>query len=176
MLGSGRPFVLQLIQPKIRKLDLRKLEKKVNKKNKKKVEISNLKFSTRRKMINLKANAEFSKKIYRAFVEFDEDINQSIFKEKLNKLKEQLENKIILQKTPQRVLHRRADLTRKKKVFEINGSLIDSKHANFTIKTIGGTYIKELINGDGGRTTPSLTEIFGFQCICIELDVLNVEY
>ena len=176
MLGSGRPFVLQLIQPKIRKLDLRKLEKKVNKKNKKKVEIFNLEFSTRRKMINLKAGAEFSKKIYQAFVEFDKDINQLIFNEKLNELKEKLENNIILQKTPQRVLHRRADLTRKKKVFEINGSLINSKHANFTIKTIGGTYIKELINGDGGRTTPSLTEIFGFQCICKELDVLNVEY
>ena len=175
MLGSGRPFVLQLFRPKIRKLNLQKLEKEINKKNKKKIEIFDLRYSTRKEMISLKAGAKFSKKTYEALVELEKNIDNLMFEKKLIDLKENLENKIVFQNTPQRVLHRRADLTRKKEIFEINGSLINSKHANFTIKTIGGTYIKELISGDEGRTTPSFSEIFGFKMVCKELDVLDIQ-
>ena len=41
MLGLGRPFILELRNPKIRNLDLVKLEKKINKKNKRKVRVQN---------------------------------------------------------------------------------------------------------------------------------------
>jgi len=175
MLGSGRPFVLQLFQPKTRKLNLQKLGKEINKKNKKKTEIFDLRYSTRKEMISLKAGAKFSKKTYKVLVELEKNIDNLMFEKKLIDLKENLENKIVFQNTPQRVLHRRADLTRKKEIFKVNGSLINSKHANFTIKTIGGTYIKELISGDEGRTTPSFSEIFGFKMVCKELDVLDIQ-
>jgi tRNA pseudouridine synthase 10 len=175
MLGNGRSFILQLNNPKIRHLDLKKLEKKTNKVNKKKVEIHELRFSTRKEMVKLKSNAAFSNKTYDVLVEFEKDIDEKSFQLKLKELKEKLENNLLLQETPLRVMHRRANITRKKKVFDINGKLADSKHARFSIKTIGGTYIKELINGDSGRTRPSFSEIFGFQCICKELDVINIE-
>ena len=174
-LGNGRPFVLEIIEPKIRKIDLEFITKRVNKKNKNEIEISDLKFTNRKDMIKLKAGAEFSKKTYSALVEFETDI-VNIFEGKLKELRENLINTIIVQKTPTRVLHRRADLVRKKKVFEIGGKIIDSKRANFSIKSIGGTYIKELIDGDEGRTSPSFSEIFGIRCKCIELDVINIEY
>ena len=61
-----------------------------------------------------------------------------------------------------------------KKIYEIHGKWIDSRHFQFKIKSIGGTYIKELASGDSGRTTPSLTGILGVGLKCVELDVLEI--
>ncbi|MHA1905460.1 MAG: hypothetical protein ACW977_16030 [Candidatus Thorarchaeota archaeon] len=41
-------------------------------------------------------------------------------------------------------------------------------------KVQGGTYVKELISGDDGRTTPSLSESLGVKCECIQLDVIAI--
>ncbi|TLZ53939.1 MAG: hypothetical protein E6K17_08865 [Methanobacteriota archaeon] len=38
-----------------------------------------------------------------------------------------------------------------------------------------GTYVKELVHGDGGRTTPSLAEALGVACEVVELDVLEIQ-
>ena len=43
-----------------------------------------------------------------------------------------------------------------------------------TIKTEGGLYIKELISGDNGRSTPSISEILENPTICKSLDVIEV--
>lgn len=40
------------------------------------------------------------------------------------------------------------------------------------IRTDAGTYVKELISGDDGRTEPSFAALLGQQCFCAELDVL----
>lgn len=45
MLGNGRPFVLEIREPKIRNIDLSVLEDKINRCGNKKVEVSNLKFA-----------------------------------------------------------------------------------------------------------------------------------
>jgi len=37
-----------------------------------------------------------------------------------------------------------------------------------------GTYIKEWVSGDEGRTTPSLGDLVGTNCLCRELDVLDI--
>lgn len=37
-----------------------------------------------------------------------------------------------------------------------------------------GTYIKELVHGDLGRTTPSVGAILGTECDILQLDVTNV--
>ena len=47
MLGTGRPFVVEVSKPKKRFLDLRKLEDKINAEAKDKVEISRLRFANR---------------------------------------------------------------------------------------------------------------------------------
>ena len=95
------------------------------------------------------------------------------FNAKLQDAREQIS--IIQQRTPIRVAHRRADLTREKQVFCIDGRWVDEFTAEFTIETQGGTYVKELLSGDGGRTHPSISGIFGVQVICKELDIIHVE-
>jgi tRNA pseudouridine synthase 10 len=64
---------------------------------------------------------------------------------------------------------------REKTIYKIDGHYLKPKLSEFVIETQGGTYIKELIHGDNGRTTPSFSSIFGFQTICKELDVLAVK-
>jgi tRNA pseudouridine synthase 10 len=174
MLGEGRPFILELINPKIRSINLKKIQKKVNKKNKKKVQIYDLKFSNKQQVKKLKSSAENSNKVYKALVYSEKSFSKEDFERKKNELKFNLENHKIQQKTPSRVVHRRANKIREKKIYKIKGRFVKSNLFEFIIETQGGTYIKELINGDNGRTRPSFTEIFGNTLICKELDVLNV--
>ncbi|HIP57312.1 MAG TPA: tRNA pseudouridine(54/55) synthase Pus10, partial [Ignisphaera aggregans] len=43
------------------------------------------------------------------------------------------------------------------------------------IKCEGGLYVKELVSGDQGRTTPSFSEVLGTEALCVELDVVYVQ-
>ena len=96
------------------------------------------------------------------------------FNVKLNELKSIFENQKIHQRTPNRVSHRRVDKIRGKFVYKIDGKFIKSNLFEFKIQTQGGTYIKELISGDDGRTSPSFSEVFNFPLVCKELDVLEI--
>jgi len=100
-------------------------------------------------------------------------LNRPIKKNELKKLKSLVG--IINQRTPQRVLHRRADLMRRREVKAIKWKQINSKTIELTIKASAGLYIKELISGDDGRTRPSVAEALGHKAVCKELDVIGIE-
>jgi tRNA pseudouridine synthase 10 len=174
MLGTGRPFVLELINPKIRTLDLKKIQKKVNKSNKKKIKVTELKYSSKERVKNLKLNAENTKKIYKALIISKEKISKGNFDVLLEKLKNVYEKQNLQQRTPIRVSHRRADKIRAKKIFRVEGKFIKPNVSEFIVEAQGGTYIKELISGDHGRTAPSFSDIFGFSLECKKLDVLEI--
>lgn len=80
----------------------------------------------------------------------------------------------INQKTPLRVLHRRSNLNRTKEV-EILAVEMFNQYLKIKIRASAGTYIKEFISGDFGRTTPSLSSLLGCWCDCVELDVVKIE-
>ncbi len=175
MLGDGRPFILELKNPKIRTLDLITIKERVNESNKKKVKISSLRYSSKREVIELKKNTENTRKVYRALVESKKEFRLEDFEEKRKNLKNCLENRKIRQRTPIRVSHRRADKIREKLIYKIDGNYISPQLFEFTIETQGGTYIKELINGDDGRTPLSISHIFESALICKELDVIQIK-
>lgn len=174
MLGKGRSFILELKSPRIRSLDLVKIQKKVNKRNKNKVKITDLTYSSKEQVKNLKFNAENTKKVYRALISSLENITKEKFETILNKLKSTFENQKIQQRTPNRVSHRRVDKIREKSIFQIEGKFVKPKLFEFTIEAQGGTYIKEIITGDNGRTKPSFAEIFGLPLECKKLDVIKI--
>ncbi|MDL2246227.1 tRNA pseudouridine(54/55) synthase Pus10 [Methanobrevibacter sp. OttesenSCG-928-K11] len=167
MLGSGRPFVLEIKEPKIRKLDLKFLEKKINEINDKKTAYHNLKFVERKRKAEIKISSPDTFKVYKALVTCSEEFD----KDKLNNLSKLSD---INQLTPTRVLHRRADKVRSKQVKKINTEIVDSTTFEMIVKTDGGLYIKELISGDNGRTKPSVSDILGIDCLCKQLDVVEV--
>jgi len=169
MLGKGRPFVIEISKPKKRFLDLKKLENDVNAYARGKVEVSNLKFSNKDAVRKLK-KAESTQKEYRVIVEFENEIT----KEDMQLLEDKLTNSIIKQKTPARVLHRRADLTREKYIYDVKVKVLSPKKVEMKIRCQGGLYVKELVTGDDGRTTPSVSELLKNRAKPIKLDVLNV--
>jgi tRNA pseudouridine synthase 10 len=169
MLGSGRPFVIEISKPKKRFLDLRKLEETINGHAEGKLEVSNLRFTNKDVVRRLK-KAESAQKEYRVLMEFENDVSEG----DLRLLEEKLTNASIRQQTPLRVLHRRADLTREKYIYKVKVKKVSPKRAEMEIRCQGGLYVKELVSGDEGRTTPSVSELLGNGAKPVKLDVLNV--
>ncbi|MBN2155731.1 MAG: tRNA pseudouridine(54/55) synthase Pus10 [Candidatus Lokiarchaeota archaeon] len=175
-IGPGRPFIIELKEPRIRSIDLHRIQKEVNKKNGDKVEIFDLVFVPRSEIKNLKQSGEATAKTYYVLIKSETKLTKRDFKCKLASIKKKILENPILQRTPLRVVHRRADLTRKRMVYDIEFKWKNRYYFSSRIKAMGGTYIKELISGDEGRTKPSLSELFGRNLRCAELDIVNIEY
>ncbi|MEM5794477.1 MAG: tRNA pseudouridine(54/55) synthase Pus10 [Candidatus Aenigmatarchaeota archaeon] len=160
-----RPFIIEIENPIKRKIDLKKVEKEIN--QSKKVKVKGLRI-TEKEFVKILKAARLDK-TYLAEVEFEKAIDKNKLKD-LKVLKEQH----ILQKTPLRVLHRRADKFRKRKVKSISYKLLGRRKLLLRIKAEAGLYIKELITGDEGRTKPSVQEILGNKVKKINLDVIKI--
>jgi len=169
MLGSGRPFVIEIKRPRRRKLNLSELERVINERAQGKIEVMGLKYVDRESVMKIK-NMESAQKTYRVIVEFEREIDD----DELEKLRNALTNITVLQQTPTRVLHRRADLTREKHIYETKIKRISSNRIELIVKCQGGLYIKELVTGDNGRTEPNVSEIIGVKAQPLELDVLGI--
>ncbi len=170
MLGRGRPFVMEVISPRKRVADLELLEKKINSMWRGIIEVRELKFTKRDKVVRIKESSPNIKKLYRAVVEVEDGITE----EDLDGIEKTLTNAIIKQRTPKRVLWRRADIVRVRKVYEVKTRKINNSTFEITVLCDGGLYVKELISGDDGRTKPSVTEVLEKKAFCRELDVLEV--
>jgi tRNA pseudouridine synthase 10 len=73
------------------------------------------------------------------------------------------------------VAHRRAHKVRERKVYNCTLELIEGTIARLIIEAESGTYIKELISGDNGKTQPNISEIIGIPCKVTELDVIEIK-
>jgi tRNA pseudouridine synthase 10 len=170
MLGSGRPFVVEAKSPKKRSTDLDELMRNINEKAAGKVEVRELSFVGKDLIETLKSSK--ADKTYKLKVTFKEPVSE----ERLKSCLGTLSGTEISQQTPRRVVHRRADLVRKRHVHSIRlGELVDNSHADITVNCEGGLYVKELISGDEGRTNPSLSGLLGIPAFVEDLDVVNVD-
>ncbi len=160
-----RPFVVEMENPVRRTINLKEMEKKINKDRRVKVKL--IKFCDKDTAREIKA-AKLAK-TYRIVVGFKKPITREDIK-KILKIKD-----LIKQRTPQRVSHRRADLVRQRKILRISGRILSKKEAEFTIKTEAGMYVKELVSGDDGRTEPSFTGITGNEAKVKTLDVVKID-
>lgn len=157
-----RPFILEISNPKSRKIDLKKTAKEIN--ISKKVKVNFLRFSDKKEVIRLKEAKP--DKTYRALAEFDRGVDN------IDSVKKIIG--IIKQQTPKRVLHRRADKIRNRRVKSIRWRRIKNNIYEFVIKAEAGLYVKELITGDNGRTKPSVSEILKNPSKIKELDVIRI--
>lgn len=167
MLGEGRPFVIEVKHPFVRKIDLKLLRRVVNSHSDGKIEINDLKFVDNNRRAAIKNSSVESYKIYSAIAEFENGVTSNDLK-KIEKLH------VINQRTPIRVSHRRADKIRTREIKELEVERINSKKLRLKIKCQGGLYIKELISGDEGRTVPSVSSVTNNKALCTQLDVLKV--
>jgi tRNA pseudouridine synthase 10 len=162
MLGNGRPFIIEIKDPHRRNIDLSKLVI-----DNEKVKVEKMRFSSKEEIEKLKSSRW--KKTYRIKIESDREIDE----EKLNKIVDALQGRMIQQRTPLRVAHRRPDIIRNREIFDMKIEEINGNEATIIATVECGTYVKELINGNNGRTNPSFRGM-GIDCGVKELDVIEV--
>jgi tRNA pseudouridine synthase 10 len=160
---DGRPFVLEIKNPVKRAVGLRKMMAAVNKSGK--VKVVKLSFTDRKGVVDVKSARH--DKTYRVLVQFEKPVKGM---EKLG----DLNGKVVEQRTPQRVQHRRADKIRKRKVLSISWKRINNKNFELQIKGEAGLYIKELVSGDDGRSVPSAAGLLKNPARVKQLDVIKI--
>jgi len=170
MLGQGRPFVVEIAEPRMRHPDLEDIATNINNEAEGKIEVHGLVFTDRHHLQKLKEDASSNVKEYEALIEIDSTVTDK----QLRTLEKEFNGVKIQQRTPHRVSHRRSDLVREKIIHEISIEANKEGCLKATFKVQGGTYIKELISGDEGRTTPSIAGSLGMGCKCVELNVTAI--
>ncbi|MDD3934177.1 MAG: tRNA pseudouridine(54/55) synthase Pus10 [Methanoculleus sp.] len=169
MLGSGRPFVMEVEAPMKRSIDLVALEEEINRSADGRVAVHLTGWADRKMVQSLKSDKAHKK--YRILVEIDGPVASDEFRAALDQLK----GVTIRQRTPIRVSHRRADKVRERQVLDIGCT--GTQDDRYWVEVVGeaGLYIKELISGDSGRTQPSLAQILGRTASVVSLDVVLVK-
>lgn len=167
MLGNGREFVIESVEPKVRKISLTDLESRINSSGSG-VEVFDLAYSSRKRVKELKTNS--NNKTYSVLIEGD----SRLVEERLGSVIAGLVGKVIYQRTPLRVAGRRSDLVRERKILGATLEDININQARILVTAEAGTYIKELVHGDGGRTVPSISGEYGEPLRVSELDVIEI--
>lgn len=157
-----RPFVLEILEPEKRAVNFAKINRRIAKK----VQVRKMRFSGINEVRAIKEMKH--DKTYRVLVECGKPVEKKNLK-KLKKLKG-----LISQRTPRRVIHRRGDLLRRKKIAGIKTKFINARKFYLIARCQAGLYIKELVTGDEGRTRPSVAEVLEIKCIPKDLDVIKI--
>jgi tRNA pseudouridine synthase 10 len=63
---------------------------------------------------------------------------------------------------------------RRRKILWVEADRIGDDTFDLTMETASGTYVKEFVSGDNGRSRPNFSEVLGVQCRVETLDVLAV--
>lgn len=159
-----RDFVLEILEPRVRRFDLKKI--RLRKADAKKVAISGLSFAKKEDIIAVKEAK--SAKTYRMIVELEKPVKKEDLKA-LGGLKA-----TISQRTPERVARRRADKIRKRRVLAVKCRLLGKKKIELQVRTEAGLYVKELVTGDQGRTKPSVSGLLGVAAKVKEMSVVGI--
>ena len=165
-LGEGRPFVLEISQPRIREIDLDELERRANES-----ELAQYHYLTfvQRDEVQKTKDATPTK-TYRVKVKAESKVN----KEAVDRAVSSFKNVCLSQRTPKRVEHRRADLVRKRTIYWVKAENVGEDTFELTLETESGTYVKEFVSGDNGRTQPNFSDAIGTKCVVETLDVLAI--
>jgi tRNA pseudouridine synthase 10 len=171
MLGEGRPFVMEMLSPKIFDVDLAALETEINRRNEGRLEVRGLHWTEKTRVRALK-EAKHAKE-YRALVAVDGAPAPERVADLVG------ERFVVVQHTPERVAHRRADLDRERWVEVLSCAAVPEGEEGagqwaIVLRTQHGTYVKEVISGEGGQSRPSIADCLGVACTCVDLDVTAI--
>lgn len=170
-LGRGRPFAIELVNPhrvQFTEQEIKDLQQKINKSDK--IKVRDLQIVSREAVAHMKEGEEEKTKCYSALIWTEKPVG----KEDLEFLDDIKELKII-QKTPLRVLHRRPLASRSRTIHTMKTEYVDEHHFRLYLKTQAGTYIKEFVHGDFGRTVPNIGAMMKTTADIPELDVESVD-
>ncbi|XP_028826903.1 putative tRNA pseudouridine synthase Pus10 [Denticeps clupeoides] len=171
-LGNGRPFAVELLNPhraKFNKMEVHLLQEEINQSSDK-IRVRDVQIVTREAVAHMKEGEEEKTKSYSALIWTQKSIVQNDI-EFISDIKELK----VAQKTPLRVLHRRPLAVRQRLIHTMSTRYLDPHHFYLHLRTQAGTYIKEFVHGDFGRTKPNLGELMKTEVDILELDVESVD-
>lgn len=172
MLGNGRPFILEIFNPRKMKWsreDMKQIENEINGSTKL-ISIRNFQLISKKDTLLLKEGEELKRKWYSALC----IVKKTLTIDDITKL-DNVKDLMLLQKTPLRVLHRRTLATRERLLHSIQAKMISSNILRMKVETQAGTYVKEFVHGDFGRTVPNLGTLLNTNADILELDVESIE-
>jgi tRNA pseudouridine synthase 10 len=159
MLGGGRTFVLEVDNARVAPADvapahLAPLEAVIAAAGRVAVRALSVLSPAQRDMMRT-GEAE-KRKEYRAVVWVSRPLTQQTIAHL-----ERLTDVVLEQRTPVRVLHRRAPLMRQKMVHTLRVTPLPGAPCFYLLDCTcsAGTYVKEFVHGDWGRTRPSLVDL-----------------
>ncbi len=166
MLGDGRPFVLEILRPRRRSADLTAAGAEIGRASGGRVEVLGLSRADAAAVLRVKEASP--EKSYRVVV------TGAVEEEKVKEALSVVADRAIAQRTPTRVAHRRSDRVRTRRIR--SATLVEASEGRFALdlRAEAGTYIKEWVEGDGGRTEPSLSALLGVPLRVEALDVLAI--
>ena len=176
MLGSGRPFVLELLDskkdPALQEAGyFTTMQASINQHNNGDVEIQQLRVGGSTCMSDMLDGAAFKQKTYLCLVQLTGRAPTAKDFEVLNNTTELK----LMQQTPIRVLHRRTQMNREKIVHWMKCEPVPNTHCFVLhVCTSAGTYVKEMVHGDRGRTVPSVADLLDVHCDILQLDVVEI--
>ena len=172
MLGEGRPFIIEFVNPK----DSVSCRDHINDKDLRKTISSDLVYCHQFKIVDrqffdsLKEIETSKAKSYSCIVW----VQRRITPEDCEKLTKTIRELSVQQTTPVRVLHRRSLAVREKVIHRLRATYINQHYMHVCLLASAGTYIKEFVHGDLGRTVPSVGSLLESEADILQLDVTNV--
>jgi len=157
-----RPFVLEVLRPRRRRLDWAALARAIGRSGA--VEVLGLGRCAAEDVARVKSLRP--EKTYRALARLAEPVADLA---PLANLAGR-----IRQRTPTRALRSRPDRVRHRRVRSVAWKSVDARTVEIEVRTQAGLYVKELVSSDDGRTSPSVAEVLGVAAECAELDVLAI--
>ncbi|KAI9905964.1 hypothetical protein PsorP6_014380 [Peronosclerospora sorghi] len=168
MLGNGRPFILEILVSRNAcntltadakkayrdQSEYEEIQKAVNDANRGTVEIVQVKSATKDDFAGLQAGADSKKKSYCCVV-----WSEGVLTPEVIARIEEIHNLTIQQQTPIRVLHRRTQMIRSKVIHSATCEVLNQHYMLLRLTTSAGTYVKEFVHGDRGRTNPNVASI-----------------
>ncbi|GAQ84635.1 hypothetical protein KFL_001980170 [Klebsormidium nitens] len=173
MLGRGRPFVLELQNARVLPppAAYAQMQAAVNSRPDKWVAVRDLALVDRSQVDLLREGEAEKQKEYAAIVWLPRPATQADV-DKLNGMRDL----VVQQRTPIRVLHRRSPLIRPRTIHSMRAERVAAKphYLLLHLCTQAGTYVKEFVHGDLGRTHPNVGSILGCEADILQLDVTNI--
>uniref|UniRef100_A0A8C9NK18 tRNA pseudouridine synthase Pus10 n=1 Tax=Serinus canaria TaxID=9135 RepID=A0A8C9NK18_SERCA len=171
-LGNGRPFAMELVNPRrihFTAEEMKRLQQAINDSSDK-IQVRDLQLVTREAIGRMKEGEEEKTKTYSALIWTDRAIQREdiAFLDDIKELR-------LEQKTPLRVLHRRPLAVRCRLIHSMRCEYIDQHHFRLRLRSQAGTYIKEFVHGDFGRTKPNIGSLLNRTADILELDVESVD-
>lgn len=175
MLGGGRPFAVEVINPRIiPSLVTAQMVTKmaaISAKSSSAITIRGLRQVPKTYFTRMREFETEKRKHYRCVVWTHDKCS-------IEQLRQTLETEhgfLLKQKTPLRVLHRRTQAVRERMIYEAHVVRVVNEHF-FVLDLVAqaGTYIKEFVHGDNGRTIPNVAQLLGCNADILQLDVTRI--